>query len=168
MTPGTSPYTLDDLDRRILDQLQRDSSLSNLQLAARVHAAAPTCLRRVRKLRQSGLIVRETALLDATRLGNPITVIIEVSLDAQAASQLDAVEAHLIQDPAIQQCYRVSSGPDFILVARLADMQAYQDLALRRLTGDPRVRNVRSFFATQCSKFDPRIVIPGSIYPTSG
>lgn len=168
MTPRTPPYPLDDLDRRILDQLQQDASLSNLQLAARVHASAPTCLRRVRKLRQSGLIVRQIALLDANRLGSPLTAIIEVSLDAQAAAQLDAVEADLIRDPAIQQCYRVSSGPDFILVARLADMQAYQDLAFRRLSGDPRVRNVRSFFATQCSKFDPRIMLSGHTHTVSG
>ncbi|WP_322997678.1 Lrp/AsnC family transcriptional regulator [Castellaniella sp.] len=152
-------HGLDDLDRRILGQLQQDCSLSNLDLAARVHASPPTCLRRVRKLMQSGLILRQVALLDPARLGAALTVIIEVSLDAQAAAQLDAVEAGLISEPAVQQCYRVSSGPDFVLVAQVADMAAYQDLAIRRLTGDPRIRNVRSFFATARSKFDPSIPI---------
>ncbi|MGB6008916.1 Lrp/AsnC family transcriptional regulator [Castellaniella sp.] len=161
MIDTAAPPGLDDLDRRILDQLQQDCSLSNLELAARVHASPPTCLRRVRKLVQSGLILRQVALLDPARLGAALTVIIEVSLDAQAAEQLDAVEASLISEPAIQQCYRVSSGPDFVLVAQVADMSAYQDLALRRLTGDPRIRNVRSFFATDRSKFDTSIAVSG-------
>jgi len=72
---------------------------------------------------------------------------------------VDAFEAGLLGEPAIQQCYRVSSGPDFILVAQVADMAAYQDLALRRLIGDARVRNVRSFFATSRGKFDTRIPV---------
>ncbi|MGB6243250.1 MAG: Lrp/AsnC family transcriptional regulator [Castellaniella sp.] len=159
MPLDSPPPELDDLDRRILSQLQQDCSLSNLDLAARVHASPPTCLRRVRKLMQSGLILRQVALLDPARLGAALTVIIEVSLDAQAAAQLDAVEAGFVSEAAIQQCYRVSSGPDFVLIAQVADMAAYQDLALRRLTGDPRIRNVRSFFATSRSKFDTSVPI---------
>lgn len=154
----TMPTTgLDDLDRRILDILQRDGALSNQDLAARVHASPPTCLRRVRRLTQAGIIQRRVAILDPALMGATLTVLIEVTLDAQAAVQADAFEAQLLTEPSIQQCYRVSSGPDFVLVALVADMAAYQALALRCLTGDPRVRNVRSFFATRRSKFDTRI-----------
>ncbi|MFV0283555.1 MAG: Lrp/AsnC family transcriptional regulator [Castellaniella sp.] len=160
--PDTPPRTaLDDLDRRILDQLQQDCALSNLELAARVHASPPTCLRRVRKLKQTGLIQRQVALLDPARLGLALTVIIEVTLDGQSAAQVDAIEADLIRDAAIQQCYRVSSGPDFVLVAQVADMAAYQALALRRLTGDTRIRNVRSFFVTGRGKFETSIPLRG-------
>ncbi|GAA0779785.1 Lrp/AsnC family transcriptional regulator [Castellaniella ginsengisoli] len=157
---GNTPMPLmelDDLDRRILDVLQRDAALSNQDLAARVHASPPTCLRRVRRLTQAGVIQRRVAILDPALMGAALTVLIEVTLDAQAADQADAFEARLLAEPAIQQCYPVSSGPDFILVALVADMAAYQALALRCLTGDPRVRNVRSFFATRRSKFDTRI-----------
>jgi len=148
---------LDDLDRRILDTLQQDCALSNQHLAERVHASPPTCLRRVRRLVRAGIIQRRVAILDPALMGAALTVLIEVTLDAQAAAQADAFEAQLLTEPAIQQCYRVSSGPDFVLIALVADMAAYQALALRCLTGDPRVRNVRSFFATQRSKFDTRI-----------
>ncbi|HET8596472.1 MAG TPA: Lrp/AsnC family transcriptional regulator [Castellaniella sp.] len=159
MTESATPLSLDDLDRRILDQLQQDCSLSNLELAGRVHASPPTCLRRVRRLRQAGLIQRQVAILNPALLGAGLTAIIEVSLDGQSAAQVDAFEAGLLGEPAIQQCYRVSSGPDFILVAQVADMAAYQDLALRRLSGDARVRNVRSFFATSRGKFDTRLPV---------
>lgn len=148
---------LDELDIRILNQLQRDCALSNLELAGRVHATPPTCLRRVRRLRRAGLIERQVAILNPVLLGAGLTVIIEVSLDGQSAAQADAFETGLLSEACIQQCYRVSSGPDFILIAQLPDMAAYQALALRRLTGDTRVRNVRSFFATARSKFDTAI-----------
>jgi Lrp/AsnC family leucine-responsive transcriptional regulator len=153
--------TLDDLDRRILDQLQQDCAISNQDLAARVHASPPTCLRRVRRLVDSGVIRRRVALLDPALMGAALTVIIEVTLDTQSASQTDALEALLTAEPAIRQCYRVSSGPDFVLIAQVADMAAYQDLARRCLTSDPRVRNVRSFFATARSKFETRQLIQG-------
>src|SRR5690606_9816214 len=152
---------LDDLDRRILDTLQQDCALSNQHLAERVHASPPTCLRRVRRLVRAGIIQRRVALLDPALMGAALTVIIEVTLDAQAATQADAFESRLLAEPAIQQCYRVSSGPDFVLVALVADMAAYQDLARRYLTGDARVRNVRSFFATARCKFETRIPIAG-------
>ncbi|CAM5207828.1 Lrp/AsnC family leucine-responsive transcriptional regulator OS=Castellaniella defragrans OX=75697 GN=HNR28_000112 PE=4 SV=1 [Castellaniella defragrans] len=148
---------LDDLDRRILEQLQVDCSLSNQVLAERVHTSPPTCLRRVRQLTQAGHIQQQVALLDPTLMGAALTVLIEVTMDTQAASQADALESAFIAEPAIQQCYRVSSGPDFILVALVADMAAYQALAQRCLTSDPRIRNVRSFFATARSKFTTRI-----------
>ena len=74
-------FPLDDLDVRILRTLQHDASLSNAALAERVHASAPTCLRRVRRLREAGLIQRQIALLDAARLGATLTAIIEITLD---------------------------------------------------------------------------------------
>ena len=153
------PTLLDDLDRRILEQLQRDCAVTNQDLADKVHASPPTCLRRVRRLTQTGLISQRVAILDPALMGAALTAIIEVTLDTQAAAQADALEAELVAEPAIQQCYRVSSGPDFILIAMVADMRAYQALAQRCLTSDLRIRNVRSFFATSRSKFTTLIPI---------
>lgn len=148
---------LDDLDLRILEQLQKDCTLSNQALAEQVHSSPPTCLRRVRQLRKSGHIRQQVAILDPALMGATLTVVIEVTLDTQAAADADALEAGFIAEPEIQQCYRVSSSPDFILVALVADMPAYQALAQRCLTRDPRIRNVRSFFATARSKFSTQI-----------
>lgn len=156
---ANAPGDLDDLDRRILEQLQQDCALTNQALAARVHASPPTCLRRVRRLVRNGWIRQRVALLDPALMGAALTVIIEVTLDTQASAQADALEAQFTAETAIQQCYRVSSGPDFILIALVADMAAYQALAQRCLTSDPRIRNVRSFFATARSKFTTRIPI---------
>ncbi|MBV6272586.1 Lrp/AsnC family transcriptional regulator [Alcaligenaceae bacterium CGII-47] len=150
------PIELDDLDYRILDQLQQDSSLTNQALAERVHASPPTCLRRVRHLTECGVIERQVAILNPQHLGIGLTAIIEITLDTQETGALEAFERDIITAPEITQCYRVSSGPDFILIAQIPNMPAYQALAQRVFTRDTHVRNVRSFFATHRSKFDTR------------
>jgi len=148
---------LDELDLRILDVLQDDSSLTNQELAKVVHASPPTCFRRVRRLRSLGYIRREVAILAPEKLGAGLTAIVEITLDVQTAEELDAFESDIVVVEAIQQCYRVSPGPDFILIIQLADMPAYHELAHRLFTSKKNVRNVRTFFAIHRSKFDTRI-----------
>jgi len=151
--------TLDDLDRRILDQLQRDASLTNQMLAQRVHASPPTCLRRVRRLTALGVIAKQVVILDASKLGHTLTAIIEVTLDIQSAEHLQRFEVAMQNEASILQCYRVSTGPDFVLIAQVTDMPAYHALVHRALTAHANVRNVRTFFSVHRSKFDTRIVL---------
>ena len=151
--------TLDDLDRRILEQLQRDASLTNYALAQQVHASPPTCLRRVRRLTTLGIIAKQVAILDATKLGHTLTAIIEVTLDVQSAERLHVFEEAVQDEPSILQCYRVSTGPDFVLIAQVVDMPAYHALVHRALTADANVRNVRTFFSVHRSKFDTQIAL---------
>lgn len=146
--------TLDDLDLRILGVLQVDASISNIDLAERVHASAPTCLRRVRKLKASGVIQREIAVLDYARIAPRLIAIIEVSLDRQSAEDLEQFEHYLAREPHVTQCYRVSPGPDFIVTVDVADMAGYDELARRLFRSSSNVRNVRTFFATHRAKFE--------------
>jgi Lrp/AsnC family transcriptional regulator, leucine-responsive regulatory protein len=153
----TDHATLDELDRRILSALQTDASMTNAELAERVHASAPTCLRRVRQLTESGIIQRQVALLDPDKLGSTLTAIVEITLDVQAAERMEEFERHVAQDAAVTQCYRVAPGPDFVLIVQVADMPAYHALAHRLFAAHANVRNVRTYFATHRSKFDTRI-----------
>jgi len=155
----SSPVPLDDLDRRILEQMQVDSSLTNQELAQRVHASTPTCLRRVRRLTETGVIAKQVAILDPAKLGSTLTAIIEITLDTQGAEQLDSFEAAIQAEDAILQCYRVSPGPDFVLLAQVADMPAYHAMAHRVFTSHANVRNVRTFFSVHRAKFETRIGI---------
>ena len=145
---------LDDLDLRILAILQTDSSVSNLELASRVHASPPTCLRRVRNLKEAGVIARQIAVLDHAKIGTTLIALVEVSLDRQAAEDLDAFETYICAEPAVTQCYRVSPGPDFIVVAEVADMPEYDELARRLFRASSNIRNVRTFFSTHRAKFE--------------
>lgn len=144
---------LDDLDLRILQVMQADASLTNVELAARVFASAPTTMRRVRRLRETGVIAREIAVLDAETLGHALTAIIEVTLDRQTAEDYAAFESQVCAEPAVTQCYRVSPGPDFVVMVALRDMAAYDVFARRLFRGASNVRNVRTFFATHCARF---------------
>lgn len=150
---------LDELDLRILAQMQVDSSLTNQELASRVHASPPTCLRRVRRLVDDGIIEKQVAILDPEKLGHTLTAIIEVTLDIQTAEYQDQFEATAAQEEAILQCYRVSPGPDFVVVAQVSDMPAYHAMAHRVFTSQANVRNVRTFFSIHRSKFETRMVV---------
>jgi len=150
---------MDELDKRILQQLQKDASLTNHELALRVHASAPTCLRRVKRLTDEGIISRQVALLDASKLGAGLTANVEITLDHQATEKLVEFEQLVAQEGAVQQCYRVSQGPDFVLVIQVADMAAYHALAHRLFATHANVRNVRSFFSILRSKFETAIAL---------
>lgn len=155
--PEIAPTELDELDRRILEQLQQDSGITNQDLAAKVHASPPTCLRRVRRLTETGIISRQVALLDPAKLGSTLTAIVEITLDNQAAESMDAFETLMQNEAAVLQCYRVSPGPDFLLIAQVPDMPAYHALVHRSFTAQANVRNVRTFFSVHRAKFDTRI-----------
>lgn len=152
-------FTLDELDKRILQQLQKDASLTNHELALRVHASPPTCLRRVKRLTDEGIIARQVAILDAAKLGAGLTAIVEITLDHQATEKLLEFEQLVAHEIAVQQCYRVSQGPDFVLVIQVADMAAYHALAHRLFAAHANVRNVRSFFSILRSKFETGIAL---------
>ena len=154
---------LDYIDLKLLSALQDDASQSNQALAARVHLSPPTCLRRVKRLRASGLIEREIALLNtdklASVLGHGLTALVQITLDQQGDELQAAFEARVMVDAAVQQCYRVSPGPDFMLVVQVADMPGYLALAQRLFTSDANVRNVKAFFSVKRSKFIPKVLI---------
>lgn len=150
---------LDEIDRRILAQMQQDASLTNQALAERVGASAATTLRRVRRLRESGVIEREVALLAPRWANAGLSAIVELSLQTQTEELLTAFEQRCAAEDAVQQCYRVSAGPDLVLVLHVPDMAAYQSLAARLFSDRAAVRNVRTFFVTRRSKFEPRVAV---------
>ncbi|MBT9505897.1 Lrp/AsnC family transcriptional regulator [Rhodoferax sp.] len=158
---------IDAIDLQLLDQLQRDASLSNQALAERIHISPPTCLRRVKRLREAGLIEREIAVLSVDRLahvaGHSLCAIVEITLDRQDNAALEAFEQRVATDEAVQQCYRVSPGPDFCLVVHTAHMPDYLALAQRLFTSDANVRNVKTYFSVKRSKFGARVPLPAAV-----
>lgn len=155
---------MDTLDLQLLHELQHDASRSNQDLAAALKVSPATCLRRVRKLEADGLIERTVALLSPDRLaaalGHGLTVIVEVVLDTQAVDRQDAFEARVCADATVQQCYRTSGGPDFVLVLQVRDMPAYHAAVQRLFTSDANVRNLKAFFSQRRAKFAPALPLP--------
>jgi DNA-binding Lrp family transcriptional regulator len=149
---------LDATDLRLLELLQTDASLSNQDLAERALTSPATALRRVRRLLDAGVIEGRVALINPQALGDEgLTALVEVTLDRQGAEHLAAFEACAVAEGAVQQVYRVSPGPDFVLVLRVADMPAYHALVQRLFTQNANVRNVKAFFSVKRAKFDTRV-----------
>ena len=158
----TEKINLDSIDLRILEQLQRDASLSNLDLAKATLTSAATCLRRVKRLTDAGVIERRVALLSPQRLDAGLTAIAEITLDRQGAEHLADFEARAVARAEVQQCYRVSPGPDLVLVLQVSDMAAYHALVQALFTQDANVRNVKAFFSVHRAKFHTRVPLPSA------
>ena len=153
---------LDATDLRLLDRLQEDAALTNEALAALVHISPATCLRRVKRLVERGVIERRVALIAAEKCGPSLTAIVEVTLDRQGSEAQAAFEVRAVAERAVLQCHRVSPGPDFVLTVQVADMPAYHALVQRLFTADANVRNVKSFFSIHRAKFDTRVALPAA------
>ena len=156
--------SIDEIDLLLLDQLQQDAALSNQELAIRANTSPPTCLRRIKRLQEAGLIERQVAILSTDKLapvlGYGLNVIVEITLDRQSAEAQEAFEQRVALDDAVQQCYRVSPGPDFVLVVHALNMPDYLALAQRLFSSDANVRNVKAFFSVKRSKFGARVPMP--------
>ncbi len=144
---------LDETDRRILRILQRDNRITNLELAEKVKLSPPSCLKRVRRLRDIKVIVADVALLDPALVDRRLFVLIEIVLERQNESIQQAFEKKMDRTGEVMQCYMVSGHADFIIVVQVADMDAYHRFVRRALTSDPNIRNFRSFFAMNRTKF---------------
>lgn len=164
---SVSQPELDAIDLQLLERLQTDASLSNQALAELVHVSPPTCLRRVKRLHEAGLIEREIAVLSvdtlASVIGHNLCAVVEITLDRQDQAALEAFEKKVLLEDAVQQCYRVSPGPDFCLVVHARDMPDYLALTQRLFTVDANVRNVKTFFSVKRSKFGARVPLPVSV-----
>lgn len=152
---------LDRTDRKILNLLQRDNQISTKDLADAAAISMPTALRRLRALREAGLIEADVAMLNPLSLGLGLMVFVEVSLGNQAEEQLRAFEARMLSEPEVLQCYFVTGQYDYFLIVHVADMQAYYQFVRRVLSGTEReqfsVRHYESKFPMRRVKFSTAI-----------
>ena len=144
---------LDAIDHRILGVLQDNADLSNLELAQQVGLSPATALRRVKRLKETGVIERVVAVVQPEAAGAGLLAVVEVSLERQGDEAQQAFAALAVAQPEVQQCYQVSPGPDFVLIAQLADMPAYHRFAQRLLTQDANVRHVKAYFSVKRHTF---------------
>lgn len=168
MKQNISQVAIDALDERILTILQQDASLSNQALAAAAHTSPATCLRRVQRMKRQGVITRQVALVDESRLGEILTAIVEVTLDRQGAEHLDEFEARCVRHAAVRQCHRVAPGPDFVLVAQATGMPAWLRVVDALFTQAANVRNVKTYFSIKCAKFETAVPLPGAALRSVG
>lgn len=153
---------LDEIDRRILANLQGSGRMTNVRLARLVGISPPPCLRRVRALEKAGYIQGYHADLDAGRLGFGVQVFAQVGLHSQAEQDLVAFEERVRSWPMVRECYMLAGETDFILKVFARDWDAYQTWLTGELTAAPNVDHVKSALAIRTSKHEPGVPLSGN------
>ena len=151
---------LDAIDWNILDSLQRDASLTNVELARVVNLSPSPCLARVRALERAGLVGPRVALLDALKLGLKVSVFISVSLERQVEKALDAFERAIRERPEVMECYLMTGDADYLLRVVVPDVQALERFIVDFLTRVPGVGQIRSSFALKQVKYQTALPLP--------
>ncbi|MEJ8572127.1 Lrp/AsnC family transcriptional regulator [Microbaculum marinum] len=147
---------LDQIDWKILRELQVDGRITNVELAKRVGISAPPCLRRVRALEEAGIIRGYRTLLDEKSLGFDVSAFAYVSLASQAEADLIAFEERAADWPIVRECYMLSGEVDFLLKCAAKDLRAFQTFIIE-LTGATNVRSVKTTLTIRQSKYEPAV-----------
>lgn len=138
---------LDRYDQRILTLLQGNGRLSNLELADQIGLSASACLRRVRALEDSGLIAGYRAMVDAQKLGLTLYALVHISMDRHTPERFAHFEEAVVQIPEVLECLLITGqAADYQLKVVVADMAAYQELLLKRITRIEGVSGVHTSF----------------------
>ncbi len=151
---------LDNIDLRILAELQQDSSLTNVALARRVHLSPSPCLARVRALESAGVIQRYVALVDPKLLGLGLNVFISISLKAQSREALAEFERRIAEHDEVMECYLMTGDSDYLIRVAVADIAALERFILNQLTPIPGVEKIRSSFALKQVRYKTALPLP--------
>ena len=138
--------SLDPIDLKILAALQRDGSLSNVELARHVHLSPSPCLARVKALRKAGVIRRYVALVDPEAVGLGVSVFISISLREQNTAALAEFERRIEACEEVMECYLMTGDADYLLRVVVPDIRALERFVLDRLSPIPGVEKIRSSF----------------------
>ena len=140
-------HQLDRMDRRILIALQHDGAISNLELAEKVGLSASPCSRRVKALQDGGYILNTVTILDAKKLGLDMIAIISISMDRHTPERFEAFEKAVSGFEEVMECYLITGqSADYVLKVIIADMNAFQQFLLGKLTRIEGVTGVHSSF----------------------
>tara|TARA_Y100001933_G_scaffold263302_1_gene324182 strand:+ start:1267 stop:1737 length:471 start_codon:yes stop_codon:yes gene_type:complete len=139
--------TFDRIDRRILNELQRDGRIANADLAEKIGLSPSACLRRVRALEESGVIDSYVALLDQSRIGRSLEIFVEISLTAQTSEALSRFEDAVARSQEIMECHLMAGDADYLLRIAAADPVDFERIHRDHLTRLPGVSRMRSSFA---------------------
>ena len=151
---------LDVVDLRILDELQRDGSLSNVELAKRVHLSPSPCLARVKALEAGRVIDRYVAITSAAALGLGLTVFISISLRSQSKESLAEFERRVVEHDEVMECYLMTGDSDYLIRVAVADMGALEKFILEQLTPIPGIDKIRSSFALKQVRYKTALPLP--------
>ncbi|GAA6139730.1 Lrp/AsnC family transcriptional regulator [Arenicella sp. 4NH20-0111] len=135
---------MDKYDQKLLKVLQQDARASLEQLSYEVGISVPTVQRRVRNLRNSGVITGEVALVDPVKVGQHMTFVIMVELDRERLDHIDAFSRRMQKHDQVQQCYYITGEADFCLICTARDISDFEELTKSLFFKDSNVKRFRT------------------------
>ncbi|MFF7456336.1 Lrp/AsnC family transcriptional regulator [Kitasatospora sp. NPDC008115] len=144
--------TLDEIDRRIIHELQLNARITNQELADRVALSPSPCLRRVRRLEEAGVLTSYTAVADQQALGLPITAFVRITIENHQPEVVDAVEQHIRSIPHIVEAHLLAGDQDYLLKIVTSSFVAYEQLVRTQLRRIPSLASVQTTFAFGVTK----------------
>jgi DNA-binding Lrp family transcriptional regulator len=153
---------LDSIDLRILAQLQQDSSLTNVELARRVHLSPSPCLVRVKALESAGVIQRYGALANPKAVGLGLNVFISISLKEQGKDSLAGFERRIAEHDEVMECYLMTGDSDYLIRVAVRDIAELERFILEQLTPIPGIEKIRSSFALKQVRYKTALPLPAA------
>lgn len=144
---------LNAIDRKILSLLQSNARIPNVELAEAVGLSPSPCARRMRGLEDAGYISGYAALIDQKRVGLPVSVFVNVTLEKQVKKALEQFETAIAARPEVMECYLMTGDADYLLRVVAADLDAYEQFLVNHLTRIPGVASIKSSFALKQVKY---------------
>jgi Lrp/AsnC family leucine-responsive transcriptional regulator len=145
---------LSNIDIRILEELQQNADQTNLALAEKVGLSAPACLKRVRRLKASGVIKRIVAIVSPDVAGRRLNMIVEIKTKVDDAKLDQQFIAALGRAPEVKQCYQVTGEIDFVLIVNVANIFEYESFCERVIYGHKDLKKFTTLISIRCTKFD--------------
>lgn len=153
--------TLDNVDWKILGQLQEDARIANVDLAEKVNLSPSPCLSRVRQLEKKKIIKRYVTLLDPLKVGLTVSVFIQVRLERQVERALEIFENAILARPEVMECYLMTGDSDYLLRVVVPDVQALERFILDQLSKIAGIANIKSSFALKQVKYQTALPLLG-------
>lgn len=148
---------IDRLDRKILAVLQTNNRIANVDLAEEVGLSPPACLKRVKRLREGKVIVRDVSIVNPSLAGNKLTLIVSIEMERDRGDIYSQFRQSIERAPEVTQCYQITGGYDFMLIVAVRDIQAYEQFIERVLHQDRNIRKFHTSVSTKTVKYTTEV-----------
>ncbi len=148
---------IDDVNKRILDLLQENSSITNAELAERLNLSPTTVFDRVKKMEKKGIISKKVVLLNPAKVGKETIAFISISMSGHSAKSIKSFRTSIGNLPEVLECYHISGADDFILKVIVENMQCYEEFLLHKLIALENIGKIRTSFVMSTVKYQTKI-----------
>ncbi len=155
-------FVLDRTDCKLLNLLQKNNQITNVALADQVGISAPPCLKRVKRLRDEGIITHDVALIDPFKIGQRVMVFVTVVLTHPREDLLELFERKMLEHPEIMQCHFISGEIDYLLTVQSSSINHYNEFSRKVFANDPNIKKYTSHICLSRVKFETQVQLPES------